>query len=299
MTQPDLFPWPTDEVFKAPYIEGGVFAMEIHPPEVMSGHHVHGHIELNYMLDCQATYLVNGQEIQVPDERVILFWANMPHQMIAANAEGRMLNIYIPLPMFLDWKLHNQLQDLLLGGSMVIAPNSLSPSPRKLASWLSDYKSEDPRFRELMTQDLALLFKRLCLIGWESTDIALNPTHTRDDRMTSSSTRSYKHVADIVHFISKNLHRPLSTIDVAEHLGLHRNYTINLFKKAMGVSIKQYIQYQRLQVVQSMLIDTDMSVSDIAYATGFNSLGRFYDAFSRHYGMAPKQFRKKLKADFS
>nr|WP_306670968.1 helix-turn-helix domain-containing protein [Endozoicomonas sp. SESOKO1] len=98
----------------------------------------------------------------------------------------------------------------------------------------------------------------------------------------------------MIHFIGENLHQPISTADVAAHLGLHKNYTTNLFTSVMGISIKQYLQFQRLQKAQLLLMDSERPIADIGYACGFSSLSRFYEAFQRYFGMPPGQFRKKL-----
>ncbi|MES9985793.1 MAG: AraC family transcriptional regulator, partial [Candidatus Thiodiazotropha sp. 6PLUC6] len=45
----------------------------------------------------------------------------------------------------------------------------------------------------------------------------------------------------MIRFMAENLQRPISTADVANHLGIHRNYTTNLFSSVMGLTIKQYL----------------------------------------------------------
>lgn len=103
-------------------------------------------------------------------------------------------------------------------------------------------------------------------------------------------------MSEMIRFMAENLQRPISTADVANHLGIHRNYTTNLFSSVMGLTIKQYLQFQRLQKAQMLLIDEDRPIADIGFACGFSSLSRFYEAFQRYYGMPPGQFRKQFSA---
>lgn len=278
-----------EAIFRAPYIAGGRFAMEIHPVEVMDTSHVHGHIELNYMMDCQGTYLINGEQVAVKEQELILFWANTPHQMIAAEGKGQMLNIYIPFPTFMSWPLPDRLRKSLLSNSVIKAPASLTLTLKQIQQWLKDFQSENPAFRELMLEELSLLFKRIGLMQWKT----LNSSPSTGQK--ASTTQGNHHVAEMVRFIGENLQNPISSRQVAGHLNLHRNYVINLFSKVMGCSIKQYIQHQRLMRAQSMLLDSNQSITDIAYASGFTTLKRLYDAFHRYYGMAPGQFRKLMQ----
>ena len=80
--------------------QGDVFYIESRAPYRMKSSHVHGHIELNYLLDCSATYWMNGRTEHIPENRLAIFWANTPHQMVELHGIGRLYNIYIPLPFF-------------------------------------------------------------------------------------------------------------------------------------------------------------------------------------------------------
>lgn len=65
------------------------FGFRRHRPEIMNESHWHGHIEINYLFDCSADYLIDGRKVPVPEGRMLLFWASIPHQMIASRGTAR------------------------------------------------------------------------------------------------------------------------------------------------------------------------------------------------------------------
>ena len=67
---------------------------------------------------------------------------------------------------------------------------------------------------------------------------------------------------------------------------------MSLFKRAVGLTIKQAITRHRLDMAQSMLIATDLSVATIAFDCGFNSLSSFYTAFAQRFRQSPAAFRQ-------
>lgn len=67
----------------------------------------------------------------------------------------------------------------------------------------------------------------------------------------------------------------------------------SLYRKLMsatGLSPARYIQSVRLNLAARMLRDTQMSVSEIATASGFNSLIHFSASFRKQYGMPPSRY---------
>ncbi|WP_051202155.1 Ada metal-binding domain-containing protein [Ferrimonas senticii] len=65
------------------------------------------------------------------------------------------------------------------------------------------------------------------------------------------------------------------------------------FVEDLGVSPLQLQQTERLLQAKQLLTDSNMTITDVALACGFNSVRRFNDAFSQHYRMAPRTFRQQ------
>ncbi|WPC76805.1 DNA-3-methyladenine glycosylase 2 family protein [Vibrio porteresiae] len=84
-----------------------------------------------------------------------------------------------------------------------------------------------------------------------------------------------------------------SVVDLADRLGISERYLRQLFDQYLGLSPKRYALYQQLLLAKQLLHRSAMSVVDIAYACGFNSLRRFNDAFAKHFLMAPTQLRRQ------
>ena len=72
-----------------------------------------------------------------------------------------------------------------------------------------------------------------------------------------------------------------------------------LFEQTYGVSPAQYRETCRLLLAKSLLTDTELSMTRIAYASGFASVRRFNDAFVNSYGMQPTRFRKSAQGSAS
>ena len=69
-----------------------------------------------------------------------------------------------------------------------------------------------------------------------------------------------------------------------------------VFQQEFGVSPVEYAQTQRLLLAKRLLTDTDMTVLDVAMASGFASLRRFNDLFRTRYRMTPGELRRTSPA---
>ncbi len=85
-------------------------------------------------------------------------------------------------------------------------------------------------------------------------------------------------------------HQTLTVL--AERLGITDRYLRKLFDQYLGMSPKQYAQYHQLMFAKQLLHNSSMSITDIAFASGFNSVRRFNDAFKNLLRLSPSQIRK-------
>ena len=83
----------------------------------------------------------------------------------------------------------------------------------------------------------------------------------------------------------------LSLADIAQQVYLSPIYFRTLFRDMMGMSPYEYLLRLRLSKSKDMLVLTDMSLSDIAAASGFGTQSYFSYVFKKEVGVTPKQYR--------
>ena len=86
-----------------------------------------------------------------------------------------------------------------------------------------------------------------------------------------------------------------SVADLAERLGISDRHLRGLFQDKLGTSPKSYALYQQLLFAKQLLHQTNMTITDVAYASGFHSVRRFNDGFKQHFQLTPQQLRKQQK----
>jgi AraC-like DNA-binding protein len=104
-------------------------------------------------------------------------------------------------------------------------------------------------------------------------------------------------VARAKKFIVENIIENLSLNQVASHSGVSPFYLCNSFKKATGMTLTEFIGRLRIEKAKKILLNSLLSVSEIAYDVGFNSLSQFNRMFSRYVGASPTKFRCSSKED--
>ncbi|MBD1557519.1 DNA-3-methyladenine glycosylase 2 family protein [Vibrio sp. S9_S30] len=86
-----------------------------------------------------------------------------------------------------------------------------------------------------------------------------------------------------------------SMFDLSDRLGISDRYLRKLFDQYLGMSPKRYAQYHQLMFAKQLLHESTISISDIAFASGFNSVRRFNDAFKHLLKLTPTQVRRAEK----
>lgn len=93
--------------------------------------------------------------------------------------------------------------------------------------------------------------------------------------------------------IEANCGNDESLTELAERLGCTDRHLRRVFEAEYHVSPIQYRQTCRLLLAKKLLTDTDLSVLDVAMASGFGSLRRFNAVFEKEYKLTPSALRKQ------
>ena len=80
--------------------------------------------------------------------------------------------------------------------------------------------------------------------------------------------------------------------DVAEALGLSKNYFGQLFKSETGSTVSEYLNLLRIDQAKKLLRQTNLKIYEIAYKTGFSDHFYFSIVFKKLVGISPKEYRE-------
>jgi AraC-like DNA-binding protein len=270
----------------------GRFGMRIFAPKVMEHAHWHGHVEANFLSGAAMLYNFDGEVIEVPPDRLVIFWAGIPHRLTdiipTSNLLPQLANIYLPLDAFLFMPHLAETQVALMRGGMAIL-DSEDCDLRRVERWYKDYRSNDFERIEVLKLEMNALLRRAQAVGMT---YLREPAMAESDRRAISSAH-IRHVVAMLRFILENLDRPLSNADVAAVTGLHQNYALSLFSGTMRMPVKRFTLRMRLLRARALLLESSTAISTVAEISGFTSISQFYDHFKRAYGQPPQALRAR------
>ena len=99
-------------------------------------------------------------------------------------------------------------------------------------------------------------------------------------------------VSKAIEFIEKNISEPPTIPEISTFVGLSQRQLERQFKKSIGCSVVQFALLARLQYSRVLLIATDLTVREIATASGFNTLSHFAYAFKNCFNRKPSAYRQ-------
>lgn len=285
-------PRPTPRPDRSFYASGkafGRFGIRAFPPQIMPEPHSHGHIEFNWLTTGTMDYMFDGGPLTVGANRLVAFWAGIPHQTVGLRDvdNARQLNIYLPVDAFLEMPQLGRLTETLMGGGVVqLAPECIGLET--LERWYGDYRSGNSLRSDLVRAEIGTMFRRAAITGWDE----LLPAWLEKTTSRSRTASPVRYVVRMVRHIVENITDPLTVDSIAEVVGLHPNYATNLFTKVMHISVQKFVTRMRLIRARSLLFDSNMAIANIAFQSGFSSQTQFYEHFRKAYGMTPSQMRE-------
>lgn len=95
---------------------------------------------------------------------------------------------------------------------------------------------------------------------------------------------------DILDFMDENYMYDLSIEEIASFTGRSLSTFKRDFKKISGLPPEKWLIQRRLEAAQSMLRETDKSVTDVYVEVGFKNMSHFSTAFKKHFGVAPSNY---------
>ena len=111
---------------------------------------------------------------------------------------------------------------------------------------------------------------------------------------TDKKTDGEKLLYKIFSFVEECHHTECSLAKLSERTGYDYSYLSRHFKKTIGISFNTYVTRYRLSNACYLMENTEQSILQCAFASGFSSLRNFNRCFKENFGITPTEYRKKV-----
>ena len=136
-------------------------------------------------------------------------------------------------------------------------------------------------------ENLITLYEMFICLSTHINDLVMeNMNHSAELSLTIEK------IYDSCLYIQENCTNELFLEDVANHAGFSPFYFSRIFKNATSYPFTEYLNLQRVKHAQSLLAESELSITEICYQSGFKSSSTFNRVFRQLRGIAPSEYRK-------
>ncbi len=138
------------------------------------------------------------------------------------------------------------------------------------------------------------------LINWVADQMIYNSMRTEHDepRLSIPTRIGVRHpkLSKVIQMMEKNIEEPISPSILARDVSMSTRQLERLFRRYLDRSPKRYYMELRLQKARNLLMQTDMSVINVALACGFSSPSHFSKCYRTQYETTPYRERGSIPA---
>ena len=128
----------------------------------------------------------------------------------------------------------------------------------------------------------------------EPTKVLVSPTRVVTRHSTDILAIDDSLVAESVRFIRENFRKSIQVSDIVSSLAVSRRTLERRFRKSLGRSVHDEIRRVHADQAAQMLVETNLSVSEIAIALGYPDIDNIARYFKKEKGLTPLAYRKKF-----
>jgi len=116
----------------------------------------------------------------------------------------------------------------------------------------------------------------------------------KSDRADKIKRNNDNAIKKAIKYIENNLTSDLSLKTISEIASFSPIHFHNCFKASTGMPLREYVEDRRIRKAVNLLIETDLTLAEIAYECGFSSQSYFSYAFKKKMGLTPREYAKEI-----
>lgn len=230
--------------------------------------HQHSKGQLSYVEDGIAYVSIDQQQLIVPARYFLWIPPELVHQLKVSHSATQLHSIYFPSNFETSDEFYQTL-GIYPASDLIISIIKFSER------WNKIYIDEQTQFFDLIRS----LYQLLPIQKNDAMDLRL--TTSEDPKMIK-----------VIAYISENFREDLTLQMMTKKFNQSERTFTRWFKKEMKLSFIQYLKTLRMVKAIEFLLNTNLSISEIALQTGYDSLPAFSNTFFKYTGKRPNEMRK-------
>lgn len=115
---------------------------------------------------------------------------------------------------------------------------------------------------------------------------------TLENAAEEKKSKDIKPIREIKKYIEENYMEEISLGQLAELVDMNASYLSSVFKKETGMAYSEYLILCRVKQASRLLVETNLSIGEIAHQSGYQDARYFSKQFSKQVGLKPSEYRK-------
>ncbi|MFC5649195.1 helix-turn-helix domain-containing protein [Paenibacillus solisilvae] len=247
--------------------------------------HWHEFYEISFVVSGSATHVLNGVPARIAKGSIFLMTPADFHEIIM-DADGETLQLYDLI--FTEQLIREPLMELLFDRISVKSHifdtdefTQIEAEFKRIWRETHDWQAGSEFIVQGCLERVLIDLSRACRPKQIQTPAS-------GEQLVQSPIR--KALIYIQHHFRDSI--PLE--EVARLCGLSANYFSECFHKQTGMTFQLYVQELRLQFAKSLLKATKLPITEVSFASGFNTLPHFERTFKKRFAATPRQFRQSI-----
>ena len=238
--------------------------------------------EISYVLSGEGSFYCNGEKYDCKPGDVQIVSKGTKHRIQGSN--DKYLH-YIHFAFSLNENIPRELADFFDNcENMIFHDNG---SLKNFFNVLVNEYYSAEMFSQIIKKNIALI---ILILVWRKCCIEKKSYLPDINNNIIGNT-----VYSITKYIGENISEKLTVNDIATRFAYSTSYISHLFKKKMGISLKEYIIISKIKYAESLLNEENLSLKEVAFLSGYESVQSFCKIFKKYRGITPGEIKKQKK----
>lgn len=269
------------------------FRLFINEGSYPASHHWHDEIEIIYMIEGGVKVGVNNKTYNLKEGDILLISSGDIHYFLPEYNHSNRVVIQFNLSIFDNFfSVINERKEIrplfdrskrLSSDWHIIVKEEME---KQINGIIDEYNCKRPGYKlalKARLYDLIVLLIRKVPI----------------ENITSEEENKHREVLNrlenVFQYVENNYSLEISLTDAAKQAGFSVYHFTRFFKQNTGITFIRYLNTFRITKAEWLLLNNDLSITEIAYKCGFNSVKTFNRVFKELKSFSPTEYIKKQK----